>query len=77
MNAETESLVLEHLRATRADVGAVRDDCARPPPPRLVHGTASGEHPERYREHPATDSTPMATASGRIERGLELADAPA
>ena len=76
MNAETESLVLEHLCATRADVGAVRDDVRD-----LRHRVSSTER------HLANIQSDIANIQqrhdthgdclGRIERGLELADAPA
>lgn len=75
MNAATGSLVLDHLRAVRADMGAVRDDVRD-----LRQRVSSMER------HLADIRSDVANIRGRldahgdrlkrIERRLELADAP-
>ena len=76
MNAETESLVLEHLRAIRADMGAVRDDVRD-----LRQRVSSVErHLANIQNDIANIQRQLGTHGDRlerIERRLGLADAPA
>ena len=73
MNAETESLVLDHLRAIRADMGAVRDDVRD-----LRQRVSSMErHLAHIRSDIANVQGRLDAHGDRLERRLELADAPA
>ena len=76
MNTETENLVLEHSRAIRADVGTLRDDMRD-----LRQRVSSMErHLVSIQSDVANIHQRLDTHGdrlARIERRLELADAPA
>lgn len=76
MNTETENLVLEHLPAIRSDVGTLRDDMRD-----LRQRVSSMERHLVNIQSDVADIHQRLDTHGdrlaRIERRLELADAPA